>query len=63
MEFKAGEQVEIMVHGEWEGPYTVTSHKGRTPEHIVLRSTVGETLFEHFNDAPFNTRAIQKEEI
>lgn len=47
-------QVEILMAGTWEGPFIVTALEGRTPEHLVLRGPSG--LFEHHNDAPFNTR-------
>lgn len=49
-----GAEVEILMNGAWVGPYTVTADKGRTPEHLVLRGPSG--LFEHHNDAPYNTR-------
>jgi hypothetical protein len=49
-----GDEVEILVHGEWEGPYTVTAGVGRTPEHLVLRGQYGP--FEQHNDYPHNIR-------
>lgn len=55
---KPGVQVEIMERGEWVGPYTVTDGVGRTPEHLVLRGTQGK--FEHYNDAPYNTRIVSE---
>lgn len=54
MDFAPGTQVEMNVRGEWVGPFTVTAHEGRTPEHLVLQGPSG--LFEHHNDAPYNTR-------
>ena len=54
MHFEPGTQVDMLVHGRWVGPYTVTAHEGRTPEHLVLRGPGG--VFEHYNDAPYNTR-------
>lgn len=54
MHFEPGTHVEINVRDEWVGPFTVTAQKGRTPEHLVLRGPSG--LFEHHNDAPYNTR-------
>lgn len=55
MHFEPGTHVEMNVHGEWVGPFTVTAQKGRTPEHLVLRGPTGN-VFEHYNDAPYNTR-------
>jgi hypothetical protein len=52
--FHPGDDVEINERGEWVGPYTVTDGEGRTPQHLVLRGRHG--VFEHYNDAPFNTR-------
>ena len=48
------ERVEILIEGKWVGPFTVTTRTGRTPDHIVLQGEHG--LFEHYNDAPYNTR-------
>lgn len=48
------EQVEILIEGKWVGPFTVTGRTGRTPDHLVLAGEHG--LFEHYNDAPYNTR-------
>lgn len=53
MELREGLQVEILERGEWVGPFTVTSQKGRTPDHVVLRGQSG--LFEHCAD-DFNIR-------
>ena len=55
MDFKAGTKVEILERGEWVGPFTVTSQVGRSADHLVLSGPSG--LFEHYNDAPFNTRS------
>jgi hypothetical protein len=52
--FPVGTDVEILMGGEWVGPYTVTDGEGRSPEHLVLRGSKG--VFEHHNDAPFNIR-------
>jgi hypothetical protein len=49
-----GTKVEIMERGAWVGPFIVTAREGRTPDHLVLSGPSG--LFEHYNDAPFNTR-------
>jgi hypothetical protein len=51
--FRPGDEVEILMGGEWVGPYTVTDGEGRSPEHLVLR---GKNVFEHHNDAPHNIR-------
>jgi hypothetical protein len=51
--FHPGDEVEILVGGQWTGPYTVTDGEGRSPQHLVLR---GKNVFEHYNDAPFNIR-------
>lgn len=58
--FPAGTEVEIMEYGEWIGPFTVTAHTGRTPDHLVLLNPKNGVLFESYNDAPYNTR--KKEE-
>lgn len=58
--FEPGTQVQIMERGEWVGPFTVTDGKGRTPNHLVLRGRSG--LFEHYNDAPHNTRPYPEQE-
>lgn len=47
-------RVEILIAGVWTGPFTVTADTGRTPDHLVLTGPSG--AFEHYNDAPFNTR-------
>jgi hypothetical protein len=52
--FRPGDQVEILVGGQWTGTYTVTDGEGRSPEHLVLRGRHG--VFEHHNDAPHNIR-------
>jgi hypothetical protein len=52
--FHPGDEVEILMGGQWTGPYTVTDGEGRSPEHLVLRGRNG--VFEHHNDAPHNTR-------
>lgn len=55
MEFEAGTQVEILIHGAWVGPFTVAAGwEGRTADHLVLSGPSG--LFELYNDAPFNVR-------
>jgi len=55
--FNVGDLVEILMQGKWEGPYTVYRIDGaRTEDHIVLRNA--EVLFEHYNDAPYNTRKV-----
>ena len=51
--FPVGTDVEILMGGEWVGPYTVTDGEGRSPQHLVLR---GKNVFEHYNDAPHNIR-------
>ena len=51
--FHPGDEVEILMGGEWVGPYTVTDGEGRSPQHLVLR---GKNVFEHHNDAPHNIR-------
>jgi hypothetical protein len=61
MNIKPRDTVEILVHGEWEGPYLVTAFEGRTTDHLVLSGPNG--MFEIYNDAPFNMRKAQKEEI
>jgi hypothetical protein len=48
--------VEILEQGKWVGPFLVTAFEGRTKDHLVLRGPNG--LFEIYNDAPFNIRAI-----
>lgn len=58
--FKAGDKVEILVGGEWEGIYVVIAGvKARTPDHLVLSGPHG--LFELYNDAPYNVRLIKGE--
>lgn len=59
MEFEAGTKVEILVNGEWQGPFTVTAHTGRTGQHVVLSGPYG--VFELYNDAPFNVRPVAKD--
>lgn len=55
MEFAIGSFVDILETGLWVGPFKVESTEGgRTPEHIILSGPSGS--FEHYNDAPFNTR-------
>lgn len=54
--FTEGQAVEILIEGEWVGPFTVTTHTGRTADHLVLSGPSG--LFEHYNDAPYNTRPV-----
>lgn len=56
LRFHPGDEVEILMGGEWVGPYTVTDGEGRSPEHLVLRGRSG--VFEHHNDAPHNTRRV-----
>lgn len=51
--FRPGDHVEILMGGEWVGPYVVTDGEGRSPEHLVLR---GKNVFEHHNDYPHNIR-------
>jgi hypothetical protein len=58
MTIEPGTQVEILIRGQWEGPFTVTAAEGRTPDHLVLNGPHGR--FEHYNDAPFNTRPADK---
>lgn len=55
--FKPGTKVEILERGSWVGPFTVTDGVGRTPQHLVLRGDFG--VFEHYNDAPYNTREVE----
>jgi hypothetical protein len=51
MSFEPGTKVELMRYGQWEGkPYTVTSHAGRTPEHLVLLNPENGVLFEEHVD-------------
>ena len=57
VKFEAGEKVEILLAGAWSGPYMVTDATGRTPDHIVLAGPSGR--FEHYNDAPYNTRIAE----
>lgn len=52
--FAVGDEVEILMGGEWVGPYTVTDGEGRSADHLVLRGRHG--VFEHYNDAPHNIR-------
>jgi len=52
--FMPDDEVEILMGGQWVGPYTVTDGEGRSPEHLVLRGRSG--VFEHHNDAPHNIR-------
>lgn len=48
---EVGTKVELMRHGQWEGkPYTVTSHVGRTAEHLVLLNPANGVLFEEHVD-------------
>ena len=55
-----GTQVELMENGEWTGEaHTVTALTGRTPNHLVLRTSRGN-LFELYNDAPYNVRPYQE---
>lgn len=57
MEFSENEKVEILERGIWVGPFTVTGQKhGRTASHLVLSGDYGP--FEHYNDAPYNTRSV-----
>lgn len=58
VKFNSGEVVEILVQGKWEGPYTVTGLSGRTPDHLVLLNEKYAVYFEHYNDAPYNTRKV-----
>lgn len=55
-QFAAGDHVEILIGGTWDGPHTVTAQTGRTPDHLVLINNSNGVFFEHHNDAPFNTR-------
>lgn len=57
-EIKAGNKVEIMEHGNWIGPFKVTSISGETPEHIVLEGPSG--IFQHYADE-YNTRLVGDE--
>lgn len=52
--FKTGDKVEILIDGVWERTFIVTAKEGRSPDHLVLNGPSG--LFEHYNDAPYNTR-------
>lgn len=54
--FEVGTKVEILMQGTWDGPFTVTGQTGRTADHLVLAGPSGR--FEHYNDAPYNTRAV-----
>lgn len=56
--FEAGDKVEYMYHGEWTGPYWVSTLQGETPDHIVLRGPDGN-LFQVYNDSPFNVRKVE----
>ena len=57
VKFNAGDKVEILIAGEWDGPYTMTNEiDPYRPEHIVLNGPSG--LFVHYNDAPYNTRKV-----
>lgn len=49
-----GTRVEILIRGTWTGPFTVTPHTARSADHLVLTGPSG--MFEHYNDAPYNTR-------
>jgi hypothetical protein len=42
------EQVEIMVRGEWIGPYTVRAGRARSADHAILSGPSG--LFEQYVD-------------
>ena len=55
---KPGTQVEILERGAWVGPFTVMAGEGRTPDHLILTGPSG--AFEHYNDAPYNTREVSK---
>lgn len=57
--FTPGTTVEIMEAGEWVGPFAVTHHGGRSPEHLVLRTEDEGHYFEVYNDAPFNIREVK----
>lgn len=50
MKFEEGTQVELKRYGKWEGPFTVTSRVGRTPEHLVLLNPENGVLFEEHVD-------------
>ena len=54
---KAGTTVEILISGVWEGPYTVESGAGRTPDHLILSGRSGR--FEHYYDGIYNTRVVE----
>lgn len=54
--FTVNTTVEILDQGAWIGPFTVRPGKGRTDEHIILFNPANGTIFEHYNDAPYNTR-------
>lgn len=46
----AGDKVQLMRRGEWDPEvFTVTDRVGRTPDHIVLRTSSGN-LFEEYVD-------------
>lgn len=51
-----GTKVEILLQGQWVGPFSVTDNVGRTPDHLVLSGPSG--LFEQYNDYPFNLRTV-----
>jgi hypothetical protein len=53
--FLPGDRVQILERGEWTGPFTVTPHTGRTPDHLVLAAN--GVAFEHCADT-FNTRHV-----
>lgn len=57
--FKPNDKVDILEHGTWIGPFTVTDKSGRTSDHIVLSGPSG--MFEHYADAPFNVRPSELE--
>lgn len=50
LHFEPGTQVDLMRYGQWEGPFTVTSRVGRTPEHLVLLNPENGVLFEEHAD-------------
>lgn len=54
--FTPGTRVQILEAGLWVGPFTVTHHGGRSPEHLVLTGPYG--FFEVYNDAPHNIREV-----
>ena len=57
VKFNGGDQVEILMAGEWVGPFEIVmGQPGRTPDHLILSGPSG--LFEHYNDAPYNTRKV-----